>query len=380
MCALISIQTSLRNLVLRLASVMLLALLTTSAAMALIPINDGFRTNGDLVAGWYWLRDRGLNHYAEYTFANPPRQGDILIDIDALATDSINGRPGVNAVLDLLVGFPGAGRMGGVFHRIRVTLPNVSVPGEQPGYLTHGQVRLDRKILDRVMPVSGELFIRIVRPKATGPHVAFRGDSIRLHRPGGSAGDQAGAGPETAGDSGVDEMRPDLGDRGDEGECFLDRPCIGDAAAGFRSTGWPGSGNWFWLRAPEAGQSADYRFDRPPTTGDLILDISVLAQNRPDMPPKDTVHVNLWLGDPERAGTAGRKGPVAIALPSLWMNPDDDVWKARALVRLSREQADALSERNKELLLHFERIDAFEPDVAFSAGSVLIYSAQDISR
>jgi hypothetical protein len=380
MRALTSIQTNIRDLVLRLAPAMLLAVLLTSAAAALVSTNDGFRSNGDLVAGWYWLRDRGLNHYAEYTFANPPTQGDILIDIDALATDSINGRPGVNVMIDLLVGFPGTGRMGGVFHRIRVTLQNMSAPEEQPGYRTHGQVRLDRKILDRVMPVSGELFIRIVRPKATGPHVAFRGDSIRLHKPGGSAGNQAGTGPETAGDSGVDEMRPDLGDRGDEGDCFLDRPCLGDTAAEFRSTGWPGAGNWFWLRAPEAGQYADYRFDKPPTAGDLILDIAVLAQNRPDMTPKDTVHVNLWLGAPESAGTAGRTGPVAIALPSLWTNPDDDVWKARALVRLPREQTDALSGPNKALVLRFERIDAFESDVAFSAGSVLIYSAQDISR
>ena len=377
MHALATIRTEVRRLVALTGAAMLIAGLMAPAAMALVSMHQGFRSNGDLIAGWYWLRDRGLNYYAEYTFANPPKQGDILIDIDALATDAVGGRAGVKAVFNLLVGFPGSGRMGGVFHRIRVTLPNVSAPGGRPGYRTHGQVRLDRKILDRVMPASGELFIRIVRARADDPHVAFRGDSLRLHKPGGSTGVQPDAVIPTAGAGGPDEMRPDLGDRGDEGECFLDRPCIGEAAAAFRSTGWPGANDWSWLRAPETGQHAEYRFQNPPRTGDLILDIAVLAQNRPDMTPKDTVHVNLSLGDP---GRAGRSGPVAVALPSLWMGPDEDVWKARALVRLSRAQADALTGPEGDLLLRFDRIDEFEPDVAFSAGSVLIYSAQDISR
>ena len=227
------------------------------------------------------------------------------------------------------------------------------------------------------MPASGELFIRIVWAKAADPHVAFRGDSVRLHTSGGSADAQSDAVIQTADAEGPDEMRPDLGDRGDEGECYLDRPCIGEVATAFRSTGWHGANDWSWLRAPETGHYAEYRFEKLPSTGDLILDIAVLAQNRPDMTAKDTVHVNLSLGDP---GGAVRGAPVAVALPSLWMGPDEDAWKARALVRLSRAQADALTGPDGDLVLRFDRIDAFEPDVAFSAGSVLIYSAQDISR
>ncbi|MFZ2102751.1 MAG: hypothetical protein WAU86_19525, partial [Oricola sp.] len=126
------------------------------------------------------------------------------------------------------------------------------------------------------------------------------------------------------------------------------------------------------------GQYAEYRFDKLPETGDLILDIAVQAQNRPDMTAKDTVHVNLTVAAP--SGGGGAIGPIAVALPSLWMGPDEDVWKARALVRLSRQQADLALSRGGGLLLRFERIDVFEPDVAFSAGSVLLYGAQDISR
>ena len=346
------------------AAAALLGVALSAPVMAQAGNRPVFRSNGDFISGWYWLRDRGLGHSAEYTFPNPPRTGDILIDIDALATDGVNGGAGVDAAFNLLVGFPGAGNMGGVYHRIRVTLPNVSPAGEKPGYRTSGQVRLDRAVLDRVMPASGTLFIRIVRARASDPHVAFRGDSVRVREEGGETG----------------EMRPDLGDWGDEGNCFLDRPCIGDAPAEFHSTGWPGAEDWFWMRAPEAGQYSTYRFTNPPVTGDLVLDIAVRAQNQPGMTPKDTVHVNLSLSASGEGGPGVKAGPIAIALPNLWMGPDDDVWKARALVRLSRQKADQIMRNGGDLVLRFERIDEFEPDVAFSKDSVLLYPAQDISR
>lgn len=337
----------------------MLSLALPAPAMAQDGGEPVFRSNGDLISGWYWLRDHGLGHTAEYTFANPPRTGDLLLDIDALATDGVNGGAGVDGEFNLLVGYPGSGMMGGLYHRIRVTLPNVSAPGEKPGYRTRGQVRLGRDILDKVMPASGKLHIRIVRARASDSHVAFRADSVRLH------------------DDSGNEMHPELGDWGDEGNCFLDRPCIGDAPAEFLSTGWPGSGDWYWMRSPEAGQFATYRFRKPPANGDFVLDIAVRAQNQPGMTTKDTVHVNLSLS---ASGAGGKVGPIAVALPSLWMDPDDDVWKARALVRLSRQQADRILAKGGDLLVRFERIDEFEPDVAFSKGSVLLYPAQDISR
>ncbi|MBZ0161658.1 MAG: hypothetical protein K8H74_02985 [Notoacmeibacter sp.] len=379
MHALKTIRAKTWHLVALAPAAMLLAVLLAPMAMALVSTNEGFRSNGDLIAGWYGLRDRGLGHYAEYTFPNPPKQGDILLDINALATDHVNGGPGVDAVFNLLVGFPGARNMGGVFHRIRVTLPNVSPPSDPVGYMTSGKIRLERKILDRVIPASGELFIRIVRARKQDPHVAFRSDSVRLHNSGGSAGDQSDGHAQHDGGA-VTEMRPDLGDRGDEGKCFLDRPCIGDVPADFRSTGLLGAKDWYWMRAPNIGQYAEHVFDNPPMTGDLILDIAVLAQNRPDMTSKDTVHVNLMFTPSNGSSPGDVIDPIAIELPSVWMGADEDVWKARALVRLSRKQANAVTQQSNRLLLRFERIDEFEPDIAFSAGSVLLYSAQDISR
>lgn len=390
-----------------------LVLLTTLMLLALgltaLPASGEqaarFRSSGDLIAGWYWLRDDTASGYAEYTFPNPPAQGDILIDIRALATDRVNGGPGVNAWFDFLVGFPGSGNMGGVFHRTGVTLQNVG--GDANGYMNHGMLRLNRSMLEQVMPANGELFIRIVRSSARAPHVAFRADSVQIVTGGtlgggtlgGSTGgglpgdiviDQQGTtangsggpgdGTVTPPDGVVTDLRPDLGDHGDQGQCFLDRPCLGATADGFRSSGYQGAEGWFWLRSPVQGQSAEYLFEHPPAGRDLVLDIAVLGQNVVGMTPTDTVHVNLVLGYPGSGSLGGQIGPIAIELPKLWMGPDEDIWRARALLRLSREDAKAVIPAVGGLFVSFTRIDAGEPDVAFSAGSVLLYSAQNLSR
>ena len=107
-----------------------------------------FDSNGDLIQGWYWLRDRGLQHYAEWTFANvPPGTGDIVIEITALATDRASGGRGFPARFRLLYGFPGGGPMGGVFEVMEVTLPNVSPPDDPVGYTCKGKVVIPRSAL-----------------------------------------------------------------------------------------------------------------------------------------------------------------------------------------------------------------------------------------
>ena len=414
------------------ALVALAALVAFALSFAALPARgqeaDKFSSNGDQIAGWYWLRDPGLSHYAEYTFDHPPPAGDIILEITALATDGVNGGRGVNAHFDLLVGFPGAGNMGGVFHKSGVTLQNVSPASDPVGYTCYGMITLKRSAIDRVMGANGALFVRIVR-ESRDPHVAFNGASVRifdrttggwppgdrlppdgwLHRDGtggdllppdgllrdGTGGDllppdgffRDGTGGGTVvtdghgrQDGDGTDYRPDLGDFGDEGVCLVDRPCLGLVADGFRSTGFPGAEGWFWLRAPTTGQFAQYLFETPPAADALVLDIAVLGQNRPGSTPKDTVHVNLTLGYPGSGSLGGQIGPVVVELPSLWLGPDDDVWRARALVVLPHDQLQAVLPAVGGLFLSFDRVDAFEPDVAFSAASVLVYPAQDIGR
>jgi len=45
-----------------------------------------FRSNGDLIAGWYWLRDQPIQHYEEWTFVG------IAKDMEGLAVFNCTDR------------------------------------------------------------------------------------------------------------------------------------------------------------------------------------------------------------------------------------------------------------------------------------------------
>jgi len=181
---------------------LLLVLLISSAGIA-----DGlhatkFDSNGDLIQGWYWIRDRGLEQYAEWTFTNvPPGTDDIVIEITALATDRASGGRGFSARFRLLYGFPGSGPMGGVFEVMEVTLLNVSPPDDPVGYTCKGKVSIPRSAL-----YSGSrLFLRAERISPTDNHVAFNRDSMVILMGGGQGtGGQNDAG---SGHDASDEMQ-----------------------------------------------------------------------------------------------------------------------------------------------------------------------------
>jgi len=68
------------------------------------------RSNGNLIQGWYWLRDSACKDYMEWTFENiPPGNTDLILDITALATNQSGGGGGFPARFKLIYGFPGSG-------------------------------------------------------------------------------------------------------------------------------------------------------------------------------------------------------------------------------------------------------------------------------
>jgi len=136
-----------------------------------------FQSNGDLIQGWYWLRDPGLQHKAWWTFEGLPTETDLVLEITCLATSRANGPRGVSAQFRLGYGFPGAGMMGGVFVVQEVMLPNVS-PSEDPvGYICRGTLVIPA---DTPGLAVGKLTIFAERISPSGPHVAFNKDSMIL--------------------------------------------------------------------------------------------------------------------------------------------------------------------------------------------------------
>jgi len=138
---------------------------------------SNFQSNGDLIDGWYWLRDSALQNYAEWKFENiSPGTEDLVLDITALATDRPNGGSGFKAKFKLIYGFPGSGNMGGVFKTKIVTLPNVSPPNDPLGYACQGQVTVDREFISG----ASTIVFRVERELTQDNHVAFKKESIVL--------------------------------------------------------------------------------------------------------------------------------------------------------------------------------------------------------
>lgn len=135
------------------------------------PVLQSFNSNGDLIQGWYWLRDRALNHYAEWTFTGVPSGSeDLSLEITALATNTYSGGRGYNADFLLLYGSgPDAS-----LNSMKVTLPNVSPPSDPVGYTCKGTVVLPRSALGG----GTTLFLRVKRQSPSGNHVAFNAESM----------------------------------------------------------------------------------------------------------------------------------------------------------------------------------------------------------
>ncbi|MBP8718598.1 MAG: PPC domain-containing protein [Candidatus Atribacteria bacterium] len=136
-----------------------------------------FQSNGNLIKGWYWLRDANLRHYAQWTFQNiPAGSEDLVLNITALATDRPSGGRGFKAKFKLIYGFPGSGDMGGVFETKTVILPNVSAPNDPSGYTCQGQISIDRAFISG----ASTILVRVERESAGDNHIAFKEDSVTI--------------------------------------------------------------------------------------------------------------------------------------------------------------------------------------------------------
>lgn len=145
-----------------------------------------FFSDGDLISGWYWLRDPSFNQVAEWVFEGIPEgTEDLVLDLEVLATSRADGPRGVDARFFLSYGIPPRGRQGGLIVGTKeVFLPNVSPPHDPVGYTCRGRVTIPRKNLER----ASVLWIRVHRnpgPFLSGKspstvHVAFRKESVTL--------------------------------------------------------------------------------------------------------------------------------------------------------------------------------------------------------
>jgi hypothetical protein len=104
-----------------------------------------FTSSGDLISGWYWLRDPEYLQTAVWTFDPLPASGDITLHCEALATDAASGSRDVDAHFYLSYGRAATSTEGPLFFgQIDVTLPNVSTDSDPLGYACRGDVTIPR--------------------------------------------------------------------------------------------------------------------------------------------------------------------------------------------------------------------------------------------
>ena len=162
-------------LVLCLAITLLLGMADFGNAQDLVATE--FRSNGDTISGWYWLRNDALEQFAEWTFNDIPAGSlDLRLEITALATNRAGGGKGYPAEFRLIYGFPGSGMMGGAFETRMVTLPNVSPPDAQLGYTCRGVVTISRS----AFPAASSIVFKVERTSTDVCHVAFNKGSLAI--------------------------------------------------------------------------------------------------------------------------------------------------------------------------------------------------------
>jgi hypothetical protein len=119
-----------------------------SASATPLPATS-FASDGDPISGWYWLRDSAHKQSALWSFQIlPSAPGDIVLHLQVLATDRVNGPRGIEAHFYLAWATPaGNGLPGPWLGRLPVTLPNVSPATDPLGYTCEGTLAVPRATL-----------------------------------------------------------------------------------------------------------------------------------------------------------------------------------------------------------------------------------------
>ena len=144
-----------------------------------------FTSDGDLIDGWYWLRDDAYRAAATWEFAALPESGDLVFTVEVLATDAEDGARGQAARFFFAWAPSLPADPSGWSGRLPVTLANVSPADDPVGYTCSGIVTVPRS----TVAGATALVVRIGRDDVRGEvepsdvHVAVKASSVLLRFP-----------------------------------------------------------------------------------------------------------------------------------------------------------------------------------------------------
>lgn len=141
-----------------------------------------FAATGDVVAGWYWLRDAAYDNAATWQFVSLPPTGDLIFALQVLATDAIDGARGVDASFFFAWRPASATDWAG---RLPVILPNVSPADDPVGYTCAGTVTIPRSTVGDATALTVRISRDDVRDELapSDVHVAVNAASVALRLP-----------------------------------------------------------------------------------------------------------------------------------------------------------------------------------------------------
>jgi hypothetical protein len=153
------------------------------AAPSVAPLTAGlYLATGDQIEGWSWLRDDAGCAYATWSFFGTPTGDPVVVDLGLLATDAVNGGPGVDGVAWVAVGPIVDGAPGPAsFGPVPLELPNVSPESDPVGYQTAANVTISA---DELGPGAGGVWVLVERRGPTGEvvpvHLAATRDAVTV--------------------------------------------------------------------------------------------------------------------------------------------------------------------------------------------------------
>jgi hypothetical protein len=154
---------------------------TPSPSPSTTPAASFFAT-GDLIGGWYWLRDAAHEDTATWEFLALPSSGDLTFVVSVLATDAVDGARGVQARFFFSWRPSAAAEWAG---RLPVTLPNVSPADDPVGYTCRGTVTVPRSTVGGTPALVVQISRNDVRDELSPSdgHVAVNAPSVQLKLP-----------------------------------------------------------------------------------------------------------------------------------------------------------------------------------------------------
>ena len=139
-----------------------------------------FTSNGNLISGWYWLRDADYGAYGQWECQGLATGQDATINLQTLVTNQTSGGAGFSPAVKVTYTNPADDRSQTVQVYLQNPLPEPSpADSHGEGYPTTGYLVVPRAYLD----AGGALRIRLERFALNRYHVAVNANTLNFQQP-----------------------------------------------------------------------------------------------------------------------------------------------------------------------------------------------------